>query len=107
MARSGSARRGQGVQVLPGVALYLRGGPPLDKNSVHTGPPLCHLVPFTLHCLKTLRLAQQTSTPSHPCLPCCRRPFSLQDADHMLFHAPYNKLVQKAFARLTYIDYCK
>ena len=27
-------------------------------------------------------------------------------ADHVLFHAPYNKLVQKAFARLVYHDYC-
>jgi hypothetical protein len=31
----------------------------------------------------------------------------MQDADHAMFHAPYNKLVQKAFARLLYIDYCK
>jgi hydroxymethylglutaryl-CoA synthase len=29
------------------------------------------------------------------------------DADHALFHAPYNKLVQKAFARLMYHDLCK
>ena len=28
-------------------------------------------------------------------------------ADHALFHAPYNKLVQKAFARLMYHDMCK
>ena len=28
-------------------------------------------------------------------------------ADHALFHAPYNKLVQKAFARLMYHDICK
>ncbi|KAI3433351.1 hypothetical protein D9Q98_003169 [Chlorella vulgaris] len=32
------------------------------------------------------------------------RPFRLADADHALFHAPYNKLVQKAFARLMYHD---
>ena len=32
------------------------------------------------------------------------RRFTLADIDHMLFHAPYNKLVQKAFARLTYVD---
>lgn len=35
------------------------------------------------------------------------RPFRLGDADHALFHAPYNKLVQKAFARLMYHDMCK
>lgn len=28
-------------------------------------------------------------------------------ADHALFHAPYNKLVQKAFARLVYTDIVK
>lgn len=32
------------------------------------------------------------------------RPFGIADADHALFHAPYNKLVQKAFARLVYLD---
>lgn len=33
------------------------------------------------------------------------RPFSIRDdVDHALFHAPYNKLVQKAFSRLTYHD---
>ena len=30
-----------------------------------------------------------------------------QDADHMMFHAPYNKLVQKAHARLVYLDMCR
>ncbi|PSC76306.1 hydroxymethylglutaryl-synthase [Micractinium conductrix] len=35
------------------------------------------------------------------------RAFRLDDADHALFHAPYNKLVQKAFARLMYHDICK
>ena len=37
------------------------------------------------------------------------RAFSLLggDADHALFHAPYNKLVQKAFARLCYQDLCR
>ncbi|KAL4431198.1 hypothetical protein ABPG75_006454 [Micractinium tetrahymenae] len=35
------------------------------------------------------------------------RPFRLDDADHALFHAPYNKLVQKAFARLVYTDIAK
>jgi 3-hydroxy-3-methylglutaryl CoA synthase len=28
-------------------------------------------------------------------------------ADHALFHAPYNKLVQKAFARMVYHDLVK
>jgi len=36
-----------------------------------------------------------------PCLP------PRLTADHALFHAPYNKLVQKAFARLLYHDMCK
>lgn len=35
------------------------------------------------------------------------RAFALADADHALFHAPYNKLVQKAFARLVYRDLCR
>lgn len=35
------------------------------------------------------------------------RPFSMEEVDHMLFHAPYNKLVQKAHARLMYLDMCK
>lgn len=32
------------------------------------------------------------------------RLFSMADADHALFHAPYNKLVQRAHARLLYLD---
>lgn len=36
------------------------------------------------------------------------RPFRAEtDADHVLFHAPYNKLVQKAFARVVYHDLVK
>lgn len=35
------------------------------------------------------------------------RPFGIADADHALFHAPYNKLVQKAYARLVYLDLSK
>jgi hydroxymethylglutaryl-CoA synthase len=31
-------------------------------------------------------------------------PFSMKDADFALFHAPYNKLVQTAFARILYLD---
>lgn len=38
-------------------------------------------------------------------IPFCR--FPRCPADHALFHAPYNKLVQKAFARLMYHDICK
>jgi hydroxymethylglutaryl-CoA synthase len=33
--------------------------------------------------------------------------FTLDDADYMLFHTPYNKLIQKAVARLYYEDYLK
>ena len=29
---------------------------------------------------------------------------SVQDTDYFLFHSPYNKLVQKSFARLVYLD---
>jgi hydroxymethylglutaryl-CoA synthase len=35
------------------------------------------------------------------------RAFTLEEADHVLFHSPYNKLVQKAFARLAYLDMCR
>lgn len=35
------------------------------------------------------------------------RAFSMDEAEHALFHAPYNKLVQKAFARLLYLDHCQ
>lgn len=35
------------------------------------------------------------------------RPFALTEADFVMFHAPYNKLVQKAFARLVYMDLCR
>lgn len=35
------------------------------------------------------------------------RPFSMEEVDHALFHAPYNKLVQKAHARLAYLDMCR
>jgi hydroxymethylglutaryl-CoA synthase len=30
--------------------------------------------------------------------------FSMSDADHALFHAPYNKLVQRAYSRMIYLD---
>eukprot|EP00475_Leptophrys_vorax_P000378 TRINITY_DN1021_c0_g1_i1.p2 TRINITY_DN1021_c0_g1~~TRINITY_DN1021_c0_g1_i1.p2 ORF type:complete len:480 (+),score=98.08 TRINITY_DN1021_c0_g1_i1:95-1441(+) len=33
------------------------------------------------------------------------RDFSLEDIDHTIFHCPYAKLVQKAFARLRFIDF--
>ncbi|KAL3689762.1 hypothetical protein R1sor_016071 [Riccia sorocarpa] len=33
------------------------------------------------------------------------RTFSLQDVDHVVCHSPYNKLVQKSFARLVYNDF--
>jgi len=33
------------------------------------------------------------------------RPFSLDECDFCLFHAPYNKLVQKGFARLMFNDF--
>lgn len=32
------------------------------------------------------------------------RPFVLGDVDHVLCHSPYNKLVQKSFARLAFSD---
>lgn len=32
------------------------------------------------------------------------RPFVLGDVDHVLCHSPYNKLVQKSFARLAFAD---
>eukprot|EP00056_Hartaetosiga_gracilis_P005218 m.82580 g.82580 ORF g.82580 m.82580 type:complete len:519 (+) comp12091_c0_seq1:181-1737(+) len=31
--------------------------------------------------------------------------WKLSDADYSIFHAPYNKLVQKSFGRLCYLDY--
>ncbi|KFM27072.1 Hydroxymethylglutaryl-CoA synthase [Auxenochlorella protothecoides] len=34
-------------------------------------------------------------------------PCTLDAVDHVLFHAPYNKLVQKAYARLWYLDGCR
>ncbi|KAK6935320.1 Hydroxymethylglutaryl-coenzyme A synthase, C-terminal domain [Dillenia turbinata] len=33
--------------------------------------------------------------------------FSVADADYFVFHSPYNKLVQKSFARLLYNDFLK
>ncbi|GAB4834325.1 hypothetical protein Ancab_032578 [Ancistrocladus abbreviatus] len=33
--------------------------------------------------------------------------FSLNDADYFLFHSPYNKLVQKSFARLLFNDFLR
>ncbi|BBN09784.1 hydroxymethylglutaryl-CoA synthase [Marchantia polymorpha subsp. ruderalis] len=33
------------------------------------------------------------------------QPFSLADIDYVVCHSPYNKLVQKSFARLVYNDY--
>ncbi|XP_044484013.1 hydroxymethylglutaryl-CoA synthase [Mangifera indica] len=33
--------------------------------------------------------------------------FSISDADYFLFHSPYNKLVQKSFARLLYNDFLR
>ncbi|KAK9668223.1 hypothetical protein RND81_13G042500 [Saponaria officinalis] len=33
--------------------------------------------------------------------------FSLNDADYVVFHSPYNKLVQKSFARLMYNDFLR
>eukprot|EP00250_Pteridium_aquilinum_P012799 c20952_g1_i1 orf=359-1750(+) len=35
------------------------------------------------------------------------RPFSLSDADYVVCHSPYNKLVQKSFGRLVYDDFLK
>lgn len=35
------------------------------------------------------------------------RPCALDAVDHVIFHAPYNKLVQKAYARLWYLDGCR
>ncbi|KAJ7537242.1 hypothetical protein O6H91_12G104800 [Diphasiastrum complanatum] len=35
------------------------------------------------------------------------KPFSLKDVDYFVCHSPYNKLVQKSFARLLYNDYLK
>ncbi|PIA49713.1 hypothetical protein AQUCO_01300458v1 [Aquilegia coerulea] len=34
-------------------------------------------------------------------------PFSLSDADYVVFHSPYNKLVQKSFARLYFMDFLR
>ncbi|KAL5727756.1 hydroxymethylglutaryl-CoA synthase [Ranunculus cassubicifolius] len=33
--------------------------------------------------------------------------FSMSDADYFVFHSPYNKLVQKSFARLYYMDFLR
>nr|ANW07497.1 hydroxymethylglutaryl-CoA synthase [Isodon rubescens] len=33
--------------------------------------------------------------------------FSVSDADYIVFHSPYNKLVQKSFARLVFNDFVK
>ncbi|CAO2827206.1 unnamed protein product [Amaranthus hypochondriacus] len=33
--------------------------------------------------------------------------FSVNDADYIVFHSPYNKLVQKSFARLMYNDFLR
>nr|AUW64606.1 3-hydroxy-3-methylglutaryl-CoA synthase [Ginkgo biloba] len=35
------------------------------------------------------------------------RQFSLSDADYVAFHSPYNKLVQKSFARLLFNDFSR
>ncbi|KAF8413089.1 hypothetical protein HHK36_001065 [Tetracentron sinense] len=35
------------------------------------------------------------------------KPFSLSDADSFVFHSPYNKLVQKSFARLYFNDFLR
>nr|QSL83307.1 Hydroxymethylglutaryl-coenzyme A synthase [Nigella sativa] len=34
-------------------------------------------------------------------------PFSMSDADYFVFHSPYNKLVQKSFARLYFMDFLR
>jgi hydroxymethylglutaryl-CoA synthase len=36
-----------------------------------------------------------------------RKQFSIFDADYVVFHSPYNKLVQKSFARLCYNDFLR
>jgi hydroxymethylglutaryl-CoA synthase len=33
--------------------------------------------------------------------------FSISDAEYFVFHSPYNKLVQKSFARLYYNDFMR
>ncbi|KAL8158884.1 hypothetical protein V2J09_000421 [Rumex salicifolius] len=35
------------------------------------------------------------------------KPFSVNDADYFVFHSPYNKLVQKSFARLLFNDFLR
>ncbi|XP_042498630.1 hydroxymethylglutaryl-CoA synthase-like [Macadamia integrifolia] len=35
------------------------------------------------------------------------KPFSISDAEYFLFHSPYNKLVQKSFARLYFNDFLR
>ncbi|CAI8589241.1 unnamed protein product [Vicia faba] len=35
------------------------------------------------------------------------KPFSLSDAGYYVFHSPYNKLVQKSFARLVFSDFLR
>lgn len=34
----------------------------------------------------------------------CGRSVGCETVDHLLFHSPYNKLVQKSFARMVYLD---
>nr|AGQ04158.1 hydroxymethylglutaryl-CoA synthase [Lavandula angustifolia] len=36
-----------------------------------------------------------------------RKQFSVSDADYVVFHSPYNKLVQKSFARLIFNDFVR
>ncbi|XP_043697933.1 hydroxymethylglutaryl-CoA synthase-like [Telopea speciosissima] len=35
------------------------------------------------------------------------KPFSISEADYFVFHSPYNKLVQKSFARLCFVDFLR
>jgi len=39
--------------------------------------------------------------------PTARSPFSVDNADHVIFHSPFLKQVRKSFARLVYQDYVK
>lgn len=38
---------------------------------------------------------------------CEGKPFSISEADYFVFHSPYNKLVQKSFARLCFDDFSR
>ncbi|KAI3891807.1 hypothetical protein MKX03_008433 [Papaver bracteatum] len=38
---------------------------------------------------------------------CQGKQFSMDDADYFVFHSPYNKLVQKSFARLYFMDFLR